>query len=150
MKNYYSNNFLVFDLMGRIPAGLTEGVVTSFGEFDECLHIESPHSESLETIYCKYCLATHSIQMPTFKALKDCNSISFLNKAINELIKSEINKNVNTLKLLMSYNSNPDKLSAFRLGICIPSKCKASDIQNAINKGVDYENSFKTMFKTNV
>ena len=97
MRIYYLNNFLVFDSMGRIPSGLTEGVVTSFGEFDECLHIESPHSESLETIYGKYCLAKPSIQMPSFKAFNDFNSISFLNKEMNELIRSEIKKNVNTI-----------------------------------------------------
>ncbi len=86
--------------------------------------------------YGKYCLAKPVIQLPTFEELENFENISFLNEDTNKLIKSELKKNLNTFKLLLTYNSYSIKLSPFRIGLCIPSTCDPKDIGHALNKSI--------------
>jgi hypothetical protein len=95
--------FFVFDSTGSLPSGLTEGVFSSFGEYEQCLDIESWRSVNDNSVfYGKYCLPV--IQLPSFELLENFENLKFLNNNTNELIKSELKKNLITLKLLMTYN----------------------------------------------
>ena len=121
--------------MGKLPSGLMSGVVSSFGDYDQCLAIESPETNVTEnTIYGKYCLVRPYIPYPAFKELEELGEIGFLNKETNELIKSKSEENLNLIKLLITYNIIAKKLYLFHLGFCIPSQCSANDLKNVLNK----------------
>jgi hypothetical protein len=121
-----------------MPSGLLEGVFASFGEFDECLDIESP-SENGSPIYGQYCLMSPVIPYPklnnyqpkdekinfgdSFKLLRDILVENRVNKYL------EINPMLKFIEAMNLYNG-----SVFRIGICIPDKCDPGDVGQAVNK----------------
>src|SRR5882724_11343979 len=112
--------------MGRIPSGLSQGVITSFGDYDQCLSIKSINNyKSLNNnhIYGKYCLVKPYIPFNDFKQLQEFNGFLFLNNNTNEWIKSLITVNINKVKVISSFNTMTDKVYAFHYGLCIPSQC---------------------------
>ncbi|CAG2103166.1 unnamed protein product [Medioppia subpectinata] len=48
--------YQIFDSMGKLPSGLSDGVITSFGDYDQCLAVKSGPQMNTKTIYGKYCL----------------------------------------------------------------------------------------------
>jgi hypothetical protein len=128
--------FKVMDSTGKIPSGLIEGVSSIFGEYDQCLDIESSPSETdSQLIRGKYCLATPDIKFPSFQELEQNFSLKYLTNKTNDLLNGILKRKINTIKLLMSNNFYVSKFTLFRFGICIPSNCEAKDIERAINKG---------------
>lgn len=119
--------------MGGIPSGLAEGTTSSFGEFDECLDIQSPASNSDGSIiYGQYCLA--KVILPTPKEpFEEINTdtIRFHNSNINQLLK-ELKSKANVNKLVVGLNFF--EISLFRIGLCMPSACNANDVELALNK----------------
>jgi hypothetical protein len=121
-----------------MPSGLLEGVFASFGEFDECLDIESP-SENGSPIYGQYCLMSPVIPYPklnnyqqrdeeinfgdSFKLWSDFLVENKINKYL------EINPMLKFIEAMNLYNG-----SVFRIGICIPDKCDPGDVGQAVNK----------------
>lgn len=49
----------MFDASARISSGLLSGNVNSFGDFDECLHAESPNGARGQ-----YCMAYVDVEVP--------------------------------------------------------------------------------------
>ncbi len=126
---------LVFDSTAKIPSGLTEGVSSVFGEYDQCLDIESsPKENSYEIIRGKYCLATPNVKFLKFEQLNQNFTIKFLNEKTNGLLNKILKQKINTLKMLMGLNIYVSKFALFRFGICIPSNCEAKHIERAFNK----------------
>lgn len=105
--------------MGKTPAGLRTGAMTSFGEYDQCLDIKSPMNGERDPIYGKYCLVR----------------IYMTEQNVTELVATQPEMDINQLKLLMIYNLFADKFYIFNWGICIPSQCSAQDLLNFLNKG---------------
>jgi len=122
--------------MGKLPSGLAEGVSTSFGEYDECLDIESESTESNQNVfYGQYCLAKPIIPSDILNSLVfDYKSINLTHKQPTELkdLTTFIGNNIEKFKLVLAFNSA--NFSIFRLGICIPSACTPIEIENFINK----------------
>lgn len=112
----------VFDATAKVPSGVKAGVMTSYGEYDQCLAIKSPQTYENDTdfIYGKYCLVR-----PYFSFEK-----------ITQLMNEESEEGMNQVKLLLTYNMFADKFYVFHYGLCIPSKCTLNDLQNVINKGL--------------
>jgi hypothetical protein len=124
------------DSTGKIPSGLIEGVSSMFGEYDQCLDIESNPTENYsQIIRGKYCLATPDIKFPSFEELKRNFSIKFLTNKTNHLLNEILRQKINTIKLLMANNNYLSKFTLFRFGLCIPSNCEAKHIERAINRG---------------
>ena len=74
----------VLDSYGSIwPPGKLNGLTTDFGEYSECLGIESPKLENYQTINGKYCLMKIIIPFPELSALNTDES-----HLENELISS--------------------------------------------------------------
>ena len=121
-----------------MPSGLLSGVLTSYGEYDQCLAIKSPDSDHSNdsAIYGKYCLVRPYLPFPDFKELENIQELQFLGDEMNNLMKDNLKEKLNVIKLLITYNMLSKRLYLFNLGICIPSKCSASDLQNALNKGL--------------
>jgi hypothetical protein len=62
-------HFAVFDSSAKIPSGLLSGNINQYGDFDQCLELETeldppmyPHLESYH-IAGKYCLAALDLEM---------------------------------------------------------------------------------------
>ena len=126
----------VFDAMGKIPSGVTDGVVTSFGEYDQCLQIKSPSIDTTDRyIHGKYCLVRPYVPFPDFKALEEFKEIPFLNEETNRFIKNDWKGNINFIKLLLTYNLWAKKVYLFHFGLCIPSTCDTGDVENVLQKG---------------
>ncbi|XP_054163730.1 uncharacterized protein LOC128961509 [Oppia nitens] len=109
------------DSMGGIPSGILEGVLSSIGEYNECLDIKSPANSQI-AITGQYCLAKPIIPHPkrhTYKSGEPFNNLfSLPDQFVDEVIDA-----------LYLVNG-----SLINIGICIPSTCKPSDVENAINQ----------------
>lgn len=127
--------FKFLDSSGKIPSGVTEGVSSFFGDYDQCLNIQSTHSDSNSHLFQgKYCLASPQLAFPSFEVLHSNITIKFLNNKTNLLLNKVVKRKMNTIKLFMANNFYITKFTFFRYGFCIPSNCEAKHIQNAINK----------------
>ena len=111
----------VFDASAKIPAGVKAGVMTSFGEYGQCLAIKSPQTDETDNdiIRGKYCLVRPYFTLDN----------------IGEVMTDKSEQSMNEVKLLLTYNMFADKFYIFHFGLCIPSKCSANDLQNVFNKG---------------
>lgn len=135
--------------MGKIPSGLSDGVITSFGEYDQCLEIASPEIVDYDhrfKIIGKYCLVRPYLPFSFIEDLEKIDKLDFLNEHTKDAQKHLIKNNINILKLLWAFNIFDDKFYVFNLGICIPSPCTASDLQNALKQGGKILNGHDSQF----
>jgi hypothetical protein len=110
--------------------GILDGVFSSLGEFDECLDIESPKSSDNPVIKGKYCLLKPIIPVPKVGSFRIGDkrpnfSIEWLENRIED---KYINSMIETFEFL--------NRTIFRFGICIPSTCSQTEVENAINEGL--------------
>ncbi len=136
-KLYLSKFILVLDAMGKLPSGLLEGVFASFGEFDECLDIESP-SDDGSPIYGQYCLLKPVIPFPKVESydpndekLASIDSFSLGRDILKENNVDRYGELNSILKLIEQMNIANGTF--VKLGICIPHKCRAEDLEKAVN-----------------
>ena len=113
--------------------------MTSFGDYDQCLNMISPQrpgAPKTELLRGKYCLVRPYIPIQTLEQLENVTRFSFLTDETNSMLMKDWKKNMNLLKVLITYNMNiKDKFYLFHHGVCIPSMCTIDDFQNVINKG---------------
>lgn len=138
------------DAMEFIPSGAFEGVLSSFGLFEECITIESP-SVKWNSVRGKYCLAKVRLPFmnPTFPDAYDLElearppNSSFTvdlarlsaygrKKALFEHLDVNFDELNNKLKLLQMINMLNG--SHYRIGLCFPSTCSSAELQGAFNK----------------
>ncbi len=136
--------------MEFIPSGAFEGVLSSFGLFEECITIESP-SVKWNSVRGKYCLAKVRLPFmnPTFPDAYDLElearppNSSFTvdlarlsaygrKKALFEHLDVNFDELNNKLKLLQMINMLNG--SHYRIGLCFPSTCSSAELQGAFNK----------------
>ena len=124
---------LVIDTMGSpMPSGFINGVFSSFGEYDECLDIESPMDGSEAVITGKYCLLKPILPMPPMGSLKQNETIVKLNFTFDWMQNMNFDKYVNVILEA----SNLFNRTFYRMGICMPSTCNSQEVENAINQGM--------------
>ena len=126
--------------MGRpLQTGSGEGKHSSFGEYDECLEIESPDDKGL-VVKGQYCLVRVKVPYPSVSSYKkgdpydpyfdDPGMTPFTgSKYLNGANATTLIKLIENLKI---YNG-----SFYRLGICTPHLCKRHEIEEFINKGLN-------------
>lgn len=125
----------VIDSMGRLPPpGFAEGVVADFGEYDECLDIKSPvNQENVSTIEGNYCLMKVILPFPPKGSQIEGD---YANRELN--LGSKLgNPNLGEItieKIIEALNRVNGTI--YRMGICIPSQCKAHEVENLINKSM--------------
>ncbi|KAI2798959.1 hypothetical protein BLOT_012578 [Blomia tropicalis] len=136
------------DAMELLPTGTIEGVLSSVGLYEECINIASPMVK-WNDIRGKYCLAKVRLPFmdPSFPEPSDLEIESRpLNKSIDinrlssyakkKLLLEKLNVDFdilnNKLKLLQMINML--KGSYYRVGLCFPSTCSASELERAFNK----------------
>lgn len=148
--------------MEFVPSGLFDGVMTTFGVYEECINIESPMAK-WNDIRGKYCLGKVHLPIlnpsfPTNEELeyesKETSSspmdLSNINSnVIKKFLFSRLNLDFdemnNKLKLLQMINVFNG--SYYRIGLCFPSTCSSFELERAINKckslSRDYFSSFR-------
>lgn len=98
----------VVDSSGKTPSGFMEATVTSLGDYDECLEIQSPKSIQ-DDIRGKYCLI-------------DIFPMGYRNRQ-----KGRKDGKI-TLNQMQHFNS-----SAYYFGLCFPSKCSTIDVKKIVS-----------------
>ena len=112
----------VFDSYGSIkPSGLLEGVFADFGEYYECLNIESPIYEDINSIKGKYCLMNVTLPIPPI----DSSTGQQFKNGLTAILSSDL-----FITSLNNFNG-----TFYRMGICIPSQCNAHEFEHLLNTG---------------
>lgn len=101
--------FTVIESAGKLPPGFLESTVTSFGDYDECLAIESNDEENVVGQYC---------MTDIFPIGKN---------------EDEYRKKVIYLKSLPLFKGSP-----FLIGLCFPTACSFKDIKFITNEGKNF------------
>lgn len=137
--------------MEYVPTGALEGVMSTFGLYEECINIESPMVK-WNDIRGKYCMAKirlpflnptfidpnydyddaeHGSQEPRIMTLQDLNTYHGKKALMKRLNKNFdlLNNKLKILQMLNMFNG-----SALRIGLCFPSTCSSFELERAINK----------------
>jgi hypothetical protein len=121
--------------MGKFPpSGFLEGILSSFGEYEECLNIKSPPDGDKNSIFKgQYCLMKIILPYPAKDSYGD-----------NEPVNQEYGIGLQYAQEwnLQHMNTVKDKIQrlniiegiVYRLGLCIPSVCSAQEFETAINR----------------
>ena len=103
----------MLDSCARTPfAGLLSGTVSDFGNFEQCLKVESRD----KTLFGKYCLTT--LVLPTHGERKFYESES-VNSSVTSEVFREMAGNEKYFRIL----------KGFRFGFCFPNNCSKNDLQ---------------------
>ena len=125
----------VVDSMGSFPpSGFAEGVLSDFGEYDECLSVISPDTNDKQPkIKGQYCLMKLILPYPQKDDIKS-------NENLNEEIKldpkfkaQQIDLQKLTLKTLVE-TLNIVSGTIYRMGVCMPNTCTPQDFEDIVNK----------------
>lgn len=112
----------VLDAAGKIPSGLLEGTLSSVGDYNQCLDIQSPYSENINSqqFRGKYCFLRPIVPHPRGKVKIPLDHSLPFNIPIS--LADDISD------ALYFFNR-----SLINIGICIPSTCSADEIQLTLN-----------------
>ena len=115
------------DSYGSIwPSGRVNGLYSDFGDYFECLSIESPKFKNDLSVNGKYCLLSLIVPFPKLSTLKiDESYITVQNLFIGS---DDI--------ISMIYSLNKNNGTSYQMGICIPSQCSAHEIEHLLNAGM--------------
>jgi hypothetical protein len=116
-----------------LSSGLAEGVVSSFGEYYECLDIKSPKNEENKDIIAgQYCLMKIILPFPSEESYREGEPV--IQNIIGTQYQKEINKQFSNYVKSAISGLNLIEGAVYRLGICIPSVCSAHEIETMINR----------------
>ncbi|XP_026466957.1 nose resistant to fluoxetine protein 6-like [Ctenocephalides felis] len=108
----------MFDSSAKLPAGLLNGNVNQYGDFDQCLSISSQENSDMEIVQGKYCLSELDIRLATDHPL------------------FEIDQLLHSLYFFDSEFKDPGhrvpRFASIYWGFCIPSACSAADLEQEI------------------
>lgn len=122
------------DSTGRfLETGSSDGKHSSFGEYDECLDIESPDNKGL-IVKGQYCMVKIILPYPSINSYKkgDPYDRTFDDTGIRYL-KQFNGQNLTTLTKLIE-GLNYFNGTAYRVGLCVPHYCKAHEVELFLNK----------------
>ena len=109
---------------------MLEGCLSSVGDYEECLNIKSPveqvsASQLQSAIFSgQYCWAKPVIPHPDRGTYRIGDNLAKDRFGLPAKLVDEI------VDILYLFNG-----SFFNIGLCIPSTCSATEIENAINTG---------------
>lgn len=128
----------MLDSLGSFPpSGFAEGVLSDFGEYEECLDVRSPspiRADKQPVIRGQYCVMKVVLPYPRNDGSLDANQKS-LNEEIklNPKYKADIDLQNLTLRTIIE-TLNIVNGAIYRMGICMPDTCSAHDFEDIVNK----------------
>ena len=125
--------------MGRpLQTGSGDGKHSSFGEYDECLDLESPEDKGL-VVKGQYCLVRVKLPYPKVSSYNegDPYDTAFDDPTMTPFTGAKYFNGANATKIIkMIENLNIYNGSVYRLGLCTPHLCKKHEIEEFINKSI--------------
>ncbi|CAG2169928.1 unnamed protein product, partial [Oppiella nova] len=118
-----------------VPTGFWGGIISEFGEYDQCLDIKSPPHEG-HTISGQYCMLRLIMPYPLIESYdKSFEDNVFANQLRNFTKKYGFDKysEVNPILKITEY-LNMRKGKFFEFGICFPDVCSPQDIEKEFNR----------------
>nr|XP_018902033.1 PREDICTED: nose resistant to fluoxetine protein 6-like [Bemisia tabaci] len=111
----------MYDASAKLPSGMLSGNVNQYGDFDECLKVESPDG----AVAGQYCLSYLEIKL----AHKDDPKLNKLHSLLHShsFFKSDID----------DPGHRVPRSSSINWGVCAPASCSAQDIQDEIWRILD-------------
>jgi len=133
IKSYFTQ-IIVLDSVGRFPPpGFAEGVFADFGEYDECLHIKSPvYDKKSPIIRGQYCLMKVILPFPLRESVEETDSLDRGLNVSSKYGNNPLLRKLTIRSIIEALNIINGRI--YRMGICIPSHCRADQIENMINK----------------
>lgn len=136
---YLANTFflLVLDVRGRFPeTGTLHGKFSSFGEWDECLELESPENSNTGLVVkSQYCMLEVKVPYPEVNNYEQLKQVVEYDhpwfKSVKKFLQNYRLHNLFTpyklLELLQMTNG-----TIYRAGLCMPYLCKHEEIENLL------------------
>lgn len=109
----------MLDASSKVPAGVLEGTLTDYGDFDECLEISVPLRNGSEDFRGRFCAIE---VIPPMPPIPKNYSLSNLKRA----------KPLDTLATELRLTQSSFHFIELRMGVCIPSSCSAEDLRNIV------------------
>src|SRR6218665_147049 len=120
----------VIDATGSvITGGFQEGRFVSFGEFEQCIAIQSKNDDEMiagKPIRGQYCMVKPVIPLPD-SIVRGESIVKPEVEIMNRVLSDQY---IETYLGLFRYMKN----TILKLGLCLPSNCKPQEIENALNK----------------
>ncbi|XP_055952756.1 nose resistant to fluoxetine protein 6-like [Argiope bruennichi] len=112
--------FRMLDASAKPPSGVLDGTLTDFGDYDQCLAVEKLDNKKKVQFTGQYCVVEaapilpskpHRVQFKT--VVLDVTNFSHPDSVLSDFAS----------------NANMFYLMKLRLGLCLPSTCSISDVQ---------------------
>ena len=134
---------VVLDSFGSFPpSGFAEGVLSDFGEYDECLSVVSPETTDKQPpIKGRYCLMKLILPYPQKEDMESDESLNEEIKLDPKYRAEEIDLQKLTLKTIVE-TLNIVSGTIYRMGVCMPSTCTPTEFEDIINKCEFSSNTF--------
>ena len=118
--------------MGRpLASGFAEGVQSNFGEYSECLNIESPKKPDTPPIKGRYCLMNAIMPFPPMDSYNENEQVAD-KQFFSGLLEHYGLVKLSTIRAFIE-GLNLSEGTIYRMGICIPSQCSALEFQHLLN-----------------
>jgi hypothetical protein len=119
-KNIEDWSYQMYNSWGKFPpSGILEGIVTDFGDYDQCLAIK-PNEMIGES---QYCLVDISLPLPKPMPIHQ-NIFHKVN-----VLPQFVNKSENNVFVELSKDASFFYWIFIRLGICAPNLCNSHDLK---------------------
>ena len=110
------------------PQAILEGTVNSFGDYDQCMAI-GPNQIIGSS---QYCLITFKVPLPQPKSVHINVNHKVENLLPDHLVGNESSDHFFTK---LAENAIFFHIMPLKIGLCLPNKCDANDVQNMVQKG---------------
>ncbi|KPM07480.1 hypothetical protein QR98_0059740 [Sarcoptes scabiei] len=124
-------------------SGTLHGKFSSFGEWEECLNLESPQSSATGLIVkSQYCMLEVKVPFPDVRNLEELKSVVSKDhpwfQGVRKFLRNYRLHNLFTpykmIELLQMTNG-----TVYRAGLCVPKLCKVHEIENLlINRSLKF------------
>ncbi|KAI7685874.1 hypothetical protein SSS_06002 [Sarcoptes scabiei] len=136
-RGYQTWAYRFLDVRGRFPeSGTLHGKFSSFGEWEECLNLESPQSSATGLIVkSQYCMLEVKVPFPDVRNLEELKSVVSKDhpwfQGVRKFLRNYRLHNLFTpykmIELLQMTNG-----TVYRAGLCVPKLCKVHEIENLL------------------
>ncbi|KAL0272825.1 UNVERIFIED_CONTAM: hypothetical protein PYX00_005653 [Menopon gallinae] len=128
LQRYKLWALMMYDATAKLPSGILQGNTNQYGDFDQCISVNATFKrqsrDGVSGIQGKYCLATIDVSSDSENAglqhaIYRSQSFGF--------VRSKIDDPGHFIP----------RFSTINWGLCIPSVCKAEDLENSIKSSLD-------------
>ncbi|GBN67188.1 hypothetical protein AVEN_121900-1, partial [Araneus ventricosus] len=108
------------DASAKLPSGVLDGTLTDFGDYDQCLAVEKLDNKKKVQFTGQYCVVEAAPLLPSKP-----HRVQF------KTVVLDVTNFTHPDSVLADFASNANMfyLMKLRLGLCLPSTCSVSDVQ---------------------